>query len=65
MCNARGTSGLQRAFVLLADHTKYRLCLEEGKAIGTHVSEAWLTPRWVQGKFEGDPDNPFKGSYSR
>jgi hypothetical protein len=40
VCGTRGTSGLQRAFVLLADHPKYWLCLEEGKTIGTHVGEA-------------------------
>ena len=43
ICNVRGTLGLQRLFVLLADHPKYRFCLEEGKTVGTYVGEAWLT----------------------
>jgi hypothetical protein len=44
MCEVRGTAGLQRAFVLCADHPKYRLCLEEGKTIGTHIGKAWMVP---------------------
>ena len=43
ICNVQGTLGLQRLFVLSADHPKYRFCLEEGKTVGTHVGEAWLT----------------------
>ncbi len=60
MCNIWGTAGLQRAFVLLADQPKYWLCLEEGKTIGTHIGEAWLSSRWALGKFAEDQDNPFK-----
>jgi hypothetical protein len=60
MSNARGTSGLQRAFVLSADHPKYRLRLENKNTIGTHVGKAWLAPQWALGKFAGDQDDPFK-----
>ncbi len=59
MCNICGTAGLQQAFVLSADHPKYHLCLEEGRTVGTHVGEAWMSPRWVPGEFVEDQDDPF------
>jgi hypothetical protein len=60
MCDVRGTAGLQRAFVLSADHPKYRLCLEEGKTVGTHIGKAWMAPRWAPGEFAPDQDDPFR-----
>ncbi len=50
--------------MLLADHPKYRLCLEEGKPVGTHIGEAWLSPRWASGEFAEDQDDPFKEEHS-
>ena len=60
MCDVRGTAGLQRAFVLSADHSKYQLCLEEGKTIGTHIGKAWMAPQWAPGEFVPDQDDPFR-----
>ncbi len=59
MCDIRGMAGLQRAFVLSVDHPKYRLRLEEGRIVGTHIGEAWMSPRWVPGEFVKDQDDPF------
>jgi hypothetical protein len=39
-----GKHGLQRAFVLRADHPKYQLRLENGSTIGTSMHESWLWP---------------------
>ena len=52
---------LQRAFVLKADHPRYRLQLENGATIWTHTGESWLKPRWAPGEFAEDQDDPFKG----
>ena len=63
MCNSRNplsTQGLQRAYVLSADHPNYRLQLEEGVTIDTHTGETWMTPRYAPGAFAPDQDDPFK-----
>jgi hypothetical protein len=59
MCDVCGTAGLQQAFVLSANHPKYRLCLEEGRMVGTHIGEAWMSLRWAPGEFADDQDDPF------
>ena len=39
-----GKHGLQRAFVLRADHPRYQLRLADGTTIGTSTHESWLQP---------------------
>ncbi len=46
--NPLSTQGLQRAYVLSADHPNYRLQLEEGVTIDTHTGETWMTPRYLK-----------------
>ena len=67
MCDAPGhllgtdtITRLQRAFVLKADHPRYRLQLESGATIWTHTGESWLKPWWAPGEFAEDKDDPFK-----
>ena len=59
-----GKHGLQRAFVLRADHPRYQLRLEDGTTIGTSTHEAWLQPGYATGRgnpngFAPDQDDPF------
>jgi hypothetical protein len=67
MCDAPGhllgtdtITRLQRAFVLKAEHPRYRLRLESGATIWTHTGESWLKPRWAPGEFAENQDDPFK-----
>jgi hypothetical protein len=59
-----GKHGLQRAFVLRADHPRYQLRLADGTTIGTSTHESWLQPRYATGRgnpngFAPDQDDPF------
>ncbi len=60
MCDVPGASrGLQRAFVLWADHPNYRLRLEEGWTVTTHIGESWLWPGLAPGRSAKGHDDPF------
>ncbi len=50
---------LQQGFVLKADHPRYRIKLEDGETVWTHIGKSWLRPRWAPGQFAPDQDNPF------
>ena len=58
-----GKHGLQRAFVLRADHPRYQLRLADGTTVGTNTHESWLWPCYATGR--GNPngfaprDDPF------
>jgi hypothetical protein len=59
-----GKHGLQRAFVLRADHPRYQLRLADGMTVGTSTHESWLWPRYATGRgnpngFAPDQDDPF------
>ena len=59
-----GKHGLQRAFVLRADHPRYKLRLADGTTVGTSTHESWLRPRYATGRgnpngFAPDQDDPF------
>jgi len=59
-----GKHGLQRAFVLRADHPRYQLRLADGTTVGTSMHESWLQPRYATGRgnpngFAPDQDDPF------
>jgi hypothetical protein len=59
-----GKHGLQRAFVLRADHPRYQLRLEDGTTIGTSTHDSWLQPRYATGPgnpngLAPDQDDPF------
>jgi hypothetical protein len=51
--------GLQRGFVLEADHPKYQIRLETGARVHTNARESWLQPRYAPGQFAADQDDPF------
>ena len=59
LCEANGMH-LQRAFVLEADHPRYRLRLQNGQEIDTAVTPAGLIPRYAPGYFAPDVEDPFK-----
>ncbi len=58
-----GKHGLQRAFVLRADHSRYQLRLADGMTAGTSTHESWLWPCYATGRgtngFAPDQDDPF------
>ena len=59
-----GNHGLQRAFVLRADHPRYQLRLADGTTVGTSTHDSWLQPRYATGPgnpngFAPDQDDPF------
>ncbi len=59
-----GKHGLQRAFVLRADHPRYKLRLVDGTTVGTSTHESWLRTRYATGRgnpngFAPDQDDPF------
>ncbi len=59
-----GKHGLQRAFVLRADHPRYQLRLADGTTVGTSMHKSWLWPRYATGRGNPnsvvpDQDNPF------
>ena len=63
MCDV-ARQGMQRAFVLKANHPRYTLRLEDGTTVGTSTYEAWLAPRYATwpGNPNGlaaDQDDPF------
>ncbi len=64
-CSPLATHGLQRAYMLSADHPNYCLQLEEGVTIDTHTGETWMTPRYIPGVFAPDQDDPFKEALKR
>jgi hypothetical protein len=56
--------GLQRAFVLRADHPRYQLRLEDGSTIGTSTHKSWLWPQYATwwgnpNGFAPDQEDPF------
>ena len=59
MCEANGMV-LQRAFVLKADHPRYRLRLHSDQEINTAVTPAGLMPQYSPGYFPPDVEDPFK-----
>ena len=59
LCEANGIP-LQRAFVLEADHPRYRLRLYSGQELNTAVTPARLIPWYVPGYYAPDVENPFK-----
>ncbi len=61
LCDPPGQERLQRAYVLDADHPRYKLRLESGRTLSTFVGRtgAWLTPRYAPGEFASGQDDPF------
>jgi hypothetical protein len=65
MCDVPGHAlgmdpmGLQRGFVLEADHPIYQIRLETGAMVQTNAGESWLRPRCAPGQFVADQDDPF------
>jgi len=53
-----GKHGLQRAFVLRADHPRYKLRLVVRTTVGTSTHESWLRPGYATG-LAPDQDDPF------
>jgi hypothetical protein len=59
-----GKHGLQRAFVLRADHPRYQLRFEDRSTIGTSMHEFWLWLRYATWRgnpngFTPDQEDPF------
>jgi hypothetical protein len=50
--------GRQQAFVMNADHPRYRIRLEKGGTVWTSMGKAWLQPRIAPGQLAPKSDNP-------